>query len=103
MSRKNQVEQCLNSCVQHQLRSGKSRGPLSVIEGGNQTGAFGPVNPHALDDVEELQKKLQMAQAVRVGNHVCWTSTLDHCCSTGWTVLGVVSEDPVLYEQLHVV
>ena len=59
---KNLVEQCSSSCVQRRLRSEKSRGSLSVVEGRNQTGAVGAVDPHAFDDVPELWKKLQMAQ-----------------------------------------
>ena len=37
-------------------------GSLSVVEGRNQTGAVGTVDPHAFDEVPELRKKLQMAQ-----------------------------------------
>lgn len=59
---KNLAEQGSSGCVQHRLRSGKSRGSLSVMEGGNQTETVGTADPHVSDDVQELREKLQMAQ-----------------------------------------
>jgi len=59
---KNLAEQGSSGCVQHRLRSGKSRGSLSVMEGGNQTETVDTADPHVSDDVQELREKLQMAQ-----------------------------------------
>ena len=58
----NLAEQGTSSCVQHRLRSGKSRGSLSLMEGGNQTETVDAAHHHASDDVQELREKLQMAQ-----------------------------------------
>ena len=55
-------KQGTSSFVQHRLCSGKSRGSLSVMEGGNRTKTVDAADRHASDDVQELQKKLQMAQ-----------------------------------------